>query len=201
MVNNLQKIRVFFFLIIINIFLFGIAASPVKAISYDLVAPTGPLQRGQEVQFTISIDTEGQTITSAQVGMAYQSGPLQYVSVSPGDTFDQVTVEEGEAGAYGFPSSGSQDAKRLIFTATKDGGFSGTGTFATVTFKIIATASGTAELCVLFNPENTPTPAPVQPTALPKTGNVDQTGKGILFGLILLAFASSSLLFSSLHKR
>ena len=190
MITNRQKLHVFFFLIIINIVLFAIAASPVKAISYDLVAPTGQLQRGQEVQFTISIDTEGQTITSTQIGMTYQADLLQYVSATPGDTFDSITTNTQEEG-------------KLIFTATKDGGFSGSGTFATVTFKLIATAPGTAELCVLFNPENTPAPAqPIaQPTALPQTGSVDQTGKGVFFGLILLAFAGSSLLFSSLHKR
>ncbi len=177
--------RLFFFYVVsflIFFLSFLIIPRSAYAAAYDLIAPTGELQRGQDVQFTINIDTEGQALTSATIGMTYQTGPLQYVSTTPGDAFPTVETETQEGG-------------KLIFKASNPSGFSGTGTFAVVTFKIIATAPGTAELCVLFNPEETPTPAPPQPTALPKTGSTTQTNKGILLGISLLVLAGGALFY------
>lgn len=160
------------------------------AVSYDLIAPTGQLQRGQDVQFTINIDTEGQTLTAGTIGMTYQTEPLQYVSTTPGDAFPTVKTETQEGG-------------RLIFKASNPNGFSGTGTFAIVTFKIIATVPGTAELCVLFNPEETPTSAPPQPTELPKTGSTQQTDISLFFGASFIVLAAGALVFFNLlpYKR
>ena len=154
-----------FFILSLSLFMIPKTA---HAVSYDLIAPTGELQRGQDVQFTINIDTEGQTLTAGTIGMTYQTEPLQYISTTPGDAFPTVKTKTQEGG-------------KLIFKATNPSGFSRTGTFAVVTFKIIATAPGTAELCVLFNPEETPTqpPPPPQPTALPKTGSTQQTDKSL----------------------
>jgi len=171
---------IFFVSIITSLIVFGLVTQNVEAAKYDLIAPSGQLQRGQDVQFTINIDTEGKSLTSAKIGMTYQTGPLQYVSTTPGDSFPTVSTETQEGG-------------KLIFTASNPNGFSGTGTFAVVTFKIIATAPGSAELCVLFNPE-TPTPPPV-PTALPQTGSVNQTNKGAFLGISLLVLATGALVF------
>lgn len=179
----MRVFSLFFVLFLISSFVFFGGVKSVYAVTYDLIAPTGQLQRGQDVQFTINIDTEGQTLTAGTIGMTYQTEPLQYVSTTPGDAFPTVETETQEGG-------------KLIFKASNPNGFSGTGTFAIVTFKIIATAPGETQLCVLFNPETTPTPPPAaQPTALPKTGSTTQTGKGAFLGITLLVLAGGALIY------
>lgn len=171
-------------LILLLFLLFGlIITHKVDAASYDLIAPSGQLQRGQDVQFTINIDTQGQSLTTATIGMTYKTDVLQYISTTPGDSFTTVEAQ-------------TQDGGKIIFTASNGSGFSGTGTFAVVTFKIIATASGSTELCVLFNPE---TPTQPVPTALPKTGSITQTNQGAFLGVSLLVLAAGALLFYN-HK-
>lgn len=170
--------------ILITIFLLGFAVHNVQAASYDLIAPSGTLTRGQDVQFTINIDTQGQSLTTTTIGMSHKTDVLQYISTTPGDTFTTVEVKNQEGG-------------KLIFKGSNPSGFSGTGTFAIVTFKLIANAPGSTELCVLFNPE-TPTQPPA-PTSLPQTGSIIQTNRGILLGVTLLVLATSALVFYK-HK-
>ncbi|MBI3366131.1 hypothetical protein HY041_00690 [Candidatus Roizmanbacteria bacterium] len=174
----------YFSIIAFFILFFGLLYIPktAYAVSYDLIAPTGQLQQGQNVQFTINVDTEGKTLTAGTIGMTYETGPLQYVSTTPGDSFPTVETETQEGG-------------KLIFKASNPNGFSGTGTFAIVTFKIIAKAPGETQLCVLFNPETSPTPPPIQPTALPKTGSTTQTGRGAFLGIMLLVLAGGALIY------
>lgn len=155
----------------------------VEAASFDLIAPSGTLTRGQDVQFTINIDAQGQSLTTAAIGMSYQTDVLQYISVTPGDSFSTVTAEV-------------QDGGKLILNGTNESGFSGTGTFAVVTFKLIASAPGSTELCVLFNPE---TPTVPVPTALPQTGSIDKTNAGAFLGVALLVLAAGVLVFYN-HK-
>lgn len=185
--NVFKSFIAFFVTIIFSLFVFAFATETVHAAKYDLIAPSGQLQRGQSVQFTINIDTEGQSLKDATIGMTYQTGPLQYVSTTPGDAFPTVAAE-------------TQDGGKIIFKASNSSGFSGTGTFAVVNFKIIAATSGSAELCVLFNPETPtqPPPAP-RPTALPKTGSISQTNRGIFLGAVFLALATGTLVFYN-HK-
>lgn len=157
---------------------FSLSALPVRATTFDLIAPTNQLQSGQNAQFTININTEGQTITSTAVGMTYDTSVLQYVSATPGSTFSTVSTDV-------------QDGGKLVLTGTSTSGYSGTGSFAVVTFKIIATSPGSTTVCALFNPSTpTATPAPVIPTALPKTGFIDQTAKGALLGLGFFSLAA-----------
>lgn len=164
-----------FFLVGIFAFLF-FSAVPVRALTFDLLAPTGQLQRGQDVQFTINIDTEGASLASTQIGMTHKSDVIEYVSVSPGTTFTTVTADV-------------QGDGKIVFTGTKAGGYSGSGTFAIVTYKIIATEPGSTQLCALYNPASTPTPPPNAtaapiPTALPTTGYFDKTAKGAILGSV-----------------
>lgn len=123
------------------------------ALTYGLIPPSGELTAGQNADFTISIDTEGQNLTTATVGMTYQTGFMQYVQTTKGNTLDTVTAQETTPGT-------------IIFTGTKSSGFTGAGDFAKVTFKITAT-SQTNEVCALFIPQASPSPAPVQPTTPP----------------------------------
>jgi len=182
------------------IFLFFVASSFFSShaygLSFDLIAPEGQLTRGQDVKFTITVDTAEQSVSSAQIGMTYETKYLQYVSTTPGDTFTDVATE-------------TQTDGRLVFTGSSSNGFSGTGTFALVAFKLIATAPGSTQLCVLFNPSETPTTAPTtsQPTtapkvtSLPQTGYFDKTGKGFVFGLVFILAAGSGLIFFNSKTR
>lgn len=174
-----------------------IIPSSVLATTYDLIAPSGQLVRGQDIRFTININTEGKSLSSSAIGMTYDTQYLEYVSVSAGDTFTTVSADV-------------QGGGKLIITGSSTTPYSGTGTFAYVTYKLIATASGSTQLCVLFNPtSSTPTPAPTStpvpgaptstpvpgvtyaPTSLPKTGESGPMTKGILLGSSLFILATA----------
>lgn len=152
---------------VLSLFLFYmLLLVPVQtyaATSFSLVAPGGTLERGQNVDFTITIDTQGESLSSTQIGFTYDTQYLEYVSVTPGNTFTTITTTPLEAG-------------KLLITGTNSTAYSGTGTFATVTLKIIAASAGATELCVLFAPTSQPTPTnlPVNPTAAPTA--VPRTG-------------------------
>src|SRR3989339_1795284 len=79
--------------------------SSVLATTFDLIAPTGQLTSGQEIKFTINIDTEGKSLSSTSIGMSYDTVYLQYVSTSPGNTFTTV-------------SSTTQDGGKLIINGS-----------------------------------------------------------------------------------
>lgn len=185
----MKKILVLFFLIL-SLF---IVPRNVSATSFDLINPEGALSRGQDVIFTININTEGESLGSSAIGMTYETQYLEYVSVAPGDTFSTVSADV-------------QGDGKLIITGTSTNPYSGAGAFAYITFKLIATQSGSTQLCVLFNPQtSTPTPNPTTPpdivptdvtepvTALPKTGESKPMAQGIIFATIFLGAASIGL--------
>lgn len=120
------------------------------AISFEIIPPSGQLSQGQEVTFTINLDTAGASVTTIQSGMTYVTTALEYVSAAAGAAMDSIQVDT------------TQGAGKLLLTGTKAAGFTGKDAFATVVFKIIATQSGSTELCTLWQPETTtaPTPAP-----------------------------------------
>jgi len=137
----------------------------VYATTFDLIPPTGQLQRGQNITFTINIDTEGQSITSIQAGLTYDNVLLEYISVTPGAAMTAVTADTTTHGVG-----------KILFTGTNATGFNGTGVFATVIFKIIANSPGSTEICTLWMPETVPTSPPiVPPTAGPVCGSVCTT--------------------------
>ncbi|MDO8610630.1 MAG: cohesin domain-containing protein [bacterium] len=187
--NNFMRLFVIF------LFIFICIAIPQKtlALSYDLIPPSGTLNRGDDVQFTMTVNTDGQSVSSAQIGMTYDATLLQYVSTTLGDTFTTVDANTSEGG-------------KIIFNASNTAGFNGTGNFAVVTFKIIASASGKTDICVLFNPSTTPTSSPqttkapqTQPTALPQTGSTDQFAQGATIAFALLLVAGSGMVLFKKH--
>lgn len=163
--------------------------SSVMATTFDLIAPTGQLTRGQEVKFTINIDTETTSLSSTSIGMTYDTQYLEYVSVTPGNAFTTVSADVQTGG-------------KLIITGSSNSPYSGSGVFAYVTFKLIATQSGSTQLCVLFNPASTtptptlgptstPGPGTPVPTSLPKTGQSEPMTKGIIFASVFLIVATA----------
>jgi len=153
------------------------------AITFDLLAPSGELERGQDVRFTVNIDTEEKSLTSTRIGMTFDTQFLEYVSVSPGTTFSTVSADVQEEG-------------KIVITGSSADGFSGTGSFAIVTFRIIAQEPGSTELCALFNPADpTSTPAipnTIAPTKLPRSGSASATGKGAILGVMMVFVAIAS---------
>jgi len=174
------------FLLLVTLF---ILPSRSLALKYDLIPPSGQLQRGQDIQFTINIDTEGASVSSTQIGMDYETQYLQYISLVPGSTMTTVSVSQ-------------LNNNKLLFSGSNASGFTGTGVFAYVNFKIIAESPGETELCVLWAPsptsapQATSIPASPAPTALPTTGIVKKTtiiatvGAIFLLGSVMLLYAA-----------
>lgn len=154
----------------------------VFAVTFDLVAPSGQLTRGQSVSFTINIDTEGTTITSSQIGISHDPAILQYQSVTPGNAMTEVEANPTDAGKY-------------LLTGKNGSGFSGKGSFAVVNFKLIATAPGSSQLCALWTPTAPAPTSPPQPTALPRTGAVTQTMAMGIFGVGFSIVAAAAFIF------
>jgi hypothetical protein len=177
--KNFKKQIIFF---TVFFFVFFIFPKKTLALRYSLIAPSGTLNRGQTVTFTINLDTQGQTVTNAQVGMTYETQYLEYVNTIAGSAFPNLTTQ---------PQSGG----KLLFSATS-AGFNGNSTFAQVNFKIIASAPGSTELCVLWQvsptpSQPTPTPPPTgssptptspQATSIPQTGSVERTRNSLIVG-------------------
>lgn len=186
--KNFQHI----FLFVILFLLFGLFSS-AHATSFELIAPTETLTRGQSVSFTANIDTQGETLTTATVGLSYKTEYLQYESATPGDTFETLTASEAQTGT-------------IVLEGSNTNGFSGTGTFAVITFKLIADSPGETELCTLTTPpapSTTPPPGTTTqpaPTALPTTGQIENTITPIIVGLGFISI-SLVLLISTRNRR
>lgn len=171
-----------FFIFFIFLFFF---TKNVFATTFDLYVSTEPpYNRGQEITFTISINTEGKTLNNTSIGMTYDTQYLQYLNTIPASSFETVTTDNLGNG-------------KLVFYGSSSKGFSGQEKFVDVVFKLIAQAPGSTELCVLWNPQTPTTPQPTtpqttspQPTQIPKTGNNKYSLKASLFGGGLLILAS-----------
>lgn len=181
----MKKFLVFFIFFYSFLFLFS---KQSLAITFDLIAPSGELQRGQEVKFTINVDTEGKPYSSTQIGMTYDNTVLEYISTSAGDTFTTVSTNPIENG-------------KLIITGSSTNPYSGSGIYAYVTFKIIAQSPGSTEICALFNPQNTPTPIPptnIPITSLPTSGIKSGTIQAVIGSTLVLLAALSFFIFKNI---
>lgn len=159
-----------------------IVPDSVLATTFDLIAPSSDqLVRGQNVKFTVNIDTGGQSLSSTSIGMTYETQYLEYVSTIPGNTFTTVSTDV-------------QGSGKLVISGSSTTPYSGSGTYAYVTYKLIATAPGSTQLCALFNPSSsTPTPvltSPPVPTALPKSGEIKSVSQGIILAAFFLIMAA-----------
>ena len=191
-----RKIRKNLFkqILIISLLLFVVLVFPNSAwaIRFDLIAPSGQLIRGQDVDFIINIDTENEIVTYQQIGITYDTQYLQYVKTTAGTAMTSVSTED-------------QGSGKLLLTGNNSSGFTGTGSFAIVTLKIIAESPGSTELCTLWLPTPTSTPGPTTvpasttapvPTNLPRTGGTETAYYAGIFGVIVLAGAIGLYFFS-----
>ena len=145
------------FILVLSLMLFYYPKN-AQALYFDIIAPDETFNQGDEVTFTILINTEGAAINSARTGVEYDTVSLEFVNAIPGDTFSSISVEDLGGG-------------RFILTGSSDTPYSGSGVFAYVTFRIIATEPGSTELCVLFDPD-------AEPTVTPSTTPITQPPSG-----------------------
>jgi hypothetical protein len=170
-------------LFIIGLFLIPalLYAPQVFALSMTIEAPTTQLVRGEEYDFVVSIDTFNAAITTTQGRVTYETQYLEFVSLTKGNFFDSVTYTDETTGT-------------IIVTGTNTSAKSGSGTFAIVRFKLIATAAGSTTLCAVapITPSGTPPPAatsaPLQSCSLSCTTNASCTsGLSCINGMCLNA--------------
>lgn len=196
------------FHIIITIVITGVflVSSPVLAANPEfklVLTTTGPLSRGQDIQFAVQLDAKGNTIKAQQIGLAPDTRYIQYLSASPGEAMSTVEVQTFSDG-------------RILLSGSNPSGFTGSGVFAYVNFKIIAEAPGDTTLCSFWNPNSTPTPPPgatntpippgtveptVLPTRLPRSGSATFTQIVGIIGAFFLVISTTSFFASnSLNK-
>lgn len=186
-----MKKSVVFFALMFACFL--LTGKPVHALKFNLIQPNPQVNRGDTIKFQITVDTEGQSMQSTSIGISYTATDLQFVSAEPGNTFANISATTGTAPNPSYSA--------IIVSANSPSAYSGSGTFAYVNFKLIATSPGSTQLCSLFSPV-TATAAPTAPkstqgstpSALPKTGSVQTTVLGGIAGMLLVAMAALVLL-------
>lgn len=196
----MKKILVFIFILAGYFFLFPkLFFSSALAVKYSLAQPGGPYTRGQEIRFTINVDTQGATIKTGTIGMTYETQYLEYVSTTPGAAMTSV-------------SSSQLGGGQLLFSGENSAGFTGQGVFAYVNFKLIAQAPGQTSLCVLWAPSPSPTvtPGPTSPpgtplpTSPPAVTNLPTSGEaknGMLATSLGLGFLTIFVIFYFLDKK
>lgn len=179
--------RLFKIIVFLWVFIFSctqLSTGVYASTQLDLIPPSGTLKRGDDVQFTITIDTGGAAVSTLQVGLEYDSAVLQYLNTTPGDTYQTI-------------SATPLNSKQILISASNPVGTSSQGNLAYVEFKIIADAPGETELCALFLPEATPGPSPtpgpstVAPSSLPVTGEDGNGPTMIVMGAALLVVAGT----------
>jgi len=139
-------------LVLVALFSFAflfIGVQKSEAALYFVEAPASPLTRNLEYDFIITVDTLGTPMTTGIADVTYETQYLQLVSVSNGNFFDSVT--------HTTPATGT-----IRLTGTNASAKSGSGNFAIIRFKLIATAAGSTTLCSV-EPVTTPTPVPTTP--------------------------------------
>jgi hypothetical protein len=143
------------FSILVFFSLFAFVRKESHALRFTLVEPSGSFVQGQDVEFKINIDTQGETLTTVQVNLSYKTQYLQYISASPGAFFPNVAADDLGGGMVQIAGS----------VNSGEPGKTGTGLFASIVFRIIYDASGQTDLCTIIS--NTPTPVPTTPLGAP----------------------------------
>jgi hypothetical protein len=120
------------------------------AVSFTIDAPSGDLTRGESYDFTVSVNTGTDAVTTTQANVNYDTTVLQLVSVTQGNFFDSVTYQQTGTGT-------------VLLSGTNTTAKSGSGSFAVIRFTLTATSTGSTTLCTVTPVDNAPSPT-VTPT-------------------------------------
>jgi|GEM_PF-1936617 len=123
-------------LIFVFTFLFVIAPKYVNAASLSVLPATGNFTLNQEFDVNILIDTEGEQVTGTDVTLKYDSTKLDVVTLTPGTIFGSYPIKSASAGVITFTG---------IITTGSQAGYTGSGTFGTVKFKVLQTGTTTLD--------------------------------------------------------
>jgi hypothetical protein len=132
------------------LFAFGyLVLSPVYAYAATLsvAPPTGQINKGCDVTFTIELDTQGAQTDGTDVILSYNPAVM---------TIAQTDITNGKIYADYPGNSVDATAGKISVSgiAQVSEAFSGKGTFATLKFKVNSAASGNATLKFDFDPNN-----------------------------------------------
>jgi hypothetical protein len=145
--------RSFFQLIFLTTIYCLLTTSVLAAVTFSTSLPTelstGLAVKGQEYDFTININTAGESISTVQARITYDAVNLQYVSATNGGFFTQITPTT--------PANGE-----FFITGTSATVQTGTGKFAVIRFKLLGVSGNSATLCsaTAVTPSPTPTTGP-----------------------------------------
>lgn len=193
-----KTFKILFFTLIFSFFLF-FRPTEVAAVRFDLLPPSGPFSRGQEVDIGVFINTEDEEMANAQVDLSFKNDFLEFVGVVTGGFFP--VVEKVQTGA---------NTLRIV-GQTESGGSpkKGSGLFATLTFKITADSPNETVFCTIINqtPTKSPTstiPTSTVPTSSQPTDELPPTGGRenlLILGFLGLLFSFSGVVLKNLAKR
>ncbi len=107
-----------------------------NAASLSVTPATGNFSVDQEIDVNIILNTENEQVTGTDVTLKYDALKLEVVSLTPGTIFGSYPIKSSSAGTITFTG---------IITTGSQTGYSGTGTFGTVKFKVLQTGTTTLD--------------------------------------------------------
>lgn len=145
-------------LLILSVFFLSLLW-PIKAlaVSFFLTEPEPPFSQDQEIEYTININTQGETLTSIEAEMIFDTDYLEYISTTAGAIFPNVSADEIESGILQISATVNPG----------DPGVTGTGTFAVVRYRLTGSPQDDVELCAVTVVTPTPSPSPTTPPSQP----------------------------------
>lgn len=133
--------------LILAVLFFGISPAYAYAATLSITPSTGQINKGCDVTFTIEMDTQGAQTDGTDVILSYDPAKM---------TIAQTDITNGKIYADYPGNSVDAAAGKVSISgiAQVSEAFSGKGTFATLKFKVLSSASGNATLKFDFDPNN-----------------------------------------------
>jgi len=113
-----------------------VTATSANAASLSVTPATGNFTINQEFDVNIMLDTEGEEVTGTDVTLNYDATKLKVVTLTPGTIFGSYPIKSASAGVITFTG---------IITTGSQTGYTGSGTFGTVKFKVLQTGTTTLD--------------------------------------------------------
>lgn len=115
---------------------FILSTTNINAATLSVSPPTGNFSTNQQFDVNIILNTESEQVTGTDVTLKYDALKLEVVSLTPGTIFGNYPIKSASAGVITFTG---------IITTGSQTGYSGTGTFGTIKFKVLQTGTTTLD--------------------------------------------------------